>query len=97
MAQNIIFLDIDGVVHPLNEKHLPSLVNYDELINRCMTEDDMDDIEVLNGEFCDLQMAFLLEIINATSAKIVLSSTMAPRIVSLRSKRSPKATRCFAR
>ena len=75
MAQNIIFLDIDGVVHPLNEKHLPSLVNYDELINRCMTEDDMDDIEVLNGEFCDLQMAFLLEIINATSAKIVLSST----------------------
>ena len=76
MARNkIIFLDIDGVVHPLNSKHLPALVNYQDLLRRTEEEDARDTIEVLPGEFCPQQMTYLKSILTATQAKLVLSST----------------------
>ena len=30
----LLVFDVDGVLHPLNEKHLPADANYDEIIAR---------------------------------------------------------------
>ena len=76
----VIFLDVDGVLHPLNEKHLPKLAKLDDLVARA--DSDMERGEEpsytsppVEGEFLEENMHHLCHIVSTTSAKIVLSST----------------------
>ena len=67
-----IFLDIDGVVHPLNAKHIPAKADYDAWLNRAQSAPVT---EVIEGEFLPEHMALVKKIANDTDAEIVLSST----------------------
>ena len=80
-----MFLDVDGVLHPLNEKHLPADANYDEIIARGEgpgTEVDpvsgLKVSTVLKGEFLPRCMSILKKICDGAapfSVQIILSST----------------------
>ena len=86
----IIFLDVDGVLHPLNEKHLPSNVKMEELYQRVEEEEEAGDslemTRILEGEFMPDIMQRLSKTIDTCAAaataatsnnsvSIVLSST----------------------
>jgi len=78
-----IFLDVDGVLHPLNEKHLPSLVKKEHLFQRVEEEEEAGDTleitRVLEGEFVPEIMERLARTIKTcatnNSVHIILSST----------------------
>ena len=76
----VIFLDVDGVLHPLGPNFLPCLAVPDELFAR--TDDELEHCEeegfvftVVAGEFVPPCMAQLKRIVDTTGATIVLSST----------------------
>ena len=72
IPRSFIFLDIDGVVHPLNAKHIPAKADYDAWLNRAQSAHIT---EVIDGEFLPEHMALVKKIANDTDAQIVLSST----------------------
>lgn len=72
IPRSFIFLDIDGVVHPLNAKHIPAKADYDAWLNRAQSAPVT---EVIDGEFLPEHMALVKKIANETGAQIVLSST----------------------
>jgi hypothetical protein len=76
----VIFLDVDGVLHPLGPNFLPSLAVPEDLFSR--TDDEFEHGEeagfvfrVVPGEFVPTCMAELKRIVDTTGASIVLSST----------------------
>ena len=76
----ILFLDIDGVLHPLGANNLPKYASLNELSSRVdcdvLNGDDPDYIsQVVKGEFMSDNMTELCRIIDNTGAVIVLSST----------------------
>ena len=81
--ERFIFLDVDGVLHPLNEKQLPALVKQDDLFKRVQEEDELGEslktLDVLEGEFMPDIMLRLSKLIKEVSKNgevtIVLSST----------------------
>jgi len=73
-------LDVDGVLHPLNDKHFPDGSTIDEVILR--TEEEEEHWEeagystrVLPSEFVEEKLGLLRRIVTDTGAAIVLSST----------------------
>ena len=81
--ERFIFLDVDGVLHPLNEKQLPALVKPEDLFKRVQEEDELGEslktLDVLEGEFMADIMLRLSKLIKEVSKNgevtIVLSST----------------------
>ena len=81
--ERFIFLDVDGVLHPLNEKQLPALVKPEDLFKRVQEEDELGEslktLDVLEGEFMPDIMLRLSKLIKEVSKNgevtIVLSST----------------------
>ncbi|KAJ1489873.1 hypothetical protein T484DRAFT_1885069 [Baffinella frigidus] len=79
----VLFLDVDGVLHPLNGKSLPSLATLEDLSARA--DDDIADTddsgtgEAVDGEFVDSEefpcMSAFASVVRQTQARIVLSST----------------------
>jgi hypothetical protein len=79
-----ILLDVDGVLHPLNDKHLPKCANPSDIFKRVEEEDEAGDslqiVRVLNGEFIPEAMNRLRLIVQEAAAhggdvSIILSST----------------------
>lgn len=79
-----LFLDVDGVLHPLNEKHLPAEADYEHILARGQGSGNTIDPEtgvktaiVLDGEFLPRCMRALKRIHDDAGIpiKIVLSST----------------------
>ena len=82
MAAPVVFLDIDGVVHPLGSNYLPLYASKDALMERAdrelsMSEADLEThtSEVVKGEFIPPCMRALAEALEASGAAVVLSST----------------------
>ena len=83
IMKRFIFLDVDGVLHPLNEKQLPALVKKEDLFQRVQEEDELGErlktSDVLEGEFIPEIMLRLSKLIKEMSkngdVNIVLSST----------------------
>ena len=81
VMKHYLFLDVDGVLHPLNEKHLPSLVDPKDLLQRVDEEEKAGDalevVRVLSGEFHPPILSCLAKVLNDTAAKVdvILSST----------------------
>ena len=82
-ALRVIFLDVDGVLHPLGANHLPLGANMDDLSAR-IDEQQLEANEksatyvtrTLRGvEFLDEHLAQLRRIVTATGAEIVLTTT----------------------
>ena len=81
--ERFIFLDVDGVLHPLNEKQLPALVKQEDLFKRVQEEDELGESlktsDILEGEFMPDIMLRLSKLVKAVSKNgkvaIVLSST----------------------
>ena len=82
-ALRVIFLDVDGVLHPLGANHLPLGANIDDLSAR-IDEQQLEANETsatyvtrtLRGvEFLDEHLAQLRRIVTATGAEIVLTTT----------------------
>jgi len=72
----VIFLDVDGVLHPLNDRGLPAEVKYDELIERGNYISGSADVApVLEGEFLLDCMKQLRTLVETTGAALVCSST----------------------
>lgn len=76
----MVFLDVDGVLHPLSPKGLPDGATLAELVTRQDREDahaaDPHYVaETLPSEFRADRLAQLKRLVDATGAKIVLSST----------------------
>jgi hypothetical protein len=75
----IIFLDVDGVLHPLNEKHFPVGADVEDLVERADEDgkdtEDMGVSRVCTGEFHRQCMENLKDAVTKTGASIVLSST----------------------
>lgn len=77
---SVIFLDVDGVLHPLSPKGLPDGATLEELVARQDHEDahaadPLYVAETLPSEFKADRLALLKRLVDATGAKIVLSST----------------------
>ena len=75
-----IFLDVDGVLHPLGSNHLPSKAKKEDIFKRCELDLQHGEEEgyvslPIDGEFCLENMIHLKRIVEKTSACIVLSST----------------------
>ena len=72
----VIFLDVDGVLHPLNERGFPLEADYDELMERGdYITGSAPVAPVVEGEFLSHCMERLRVIVESTGANIVLSST----------------------
>lgn len=75
----IIFLDVDGVLHPLNEKHLPSNVKMEELYQRVEEEEEAGDslemTRILEGEFMPDIMQRLSKTIDTCAAAAATAAT----------------------
>eukprot|EP00520_Triparma_pacifica_P010943 CAMPEP_0118639140 /NCGR_PEP_ID=MMETSP0785-20121206/4066_1 /TAXON_ID=91992 /ORGANISM="Bolidomonas pacifica, Strain CCMP 1866" /LENGTH=216 /DNA_ID=CAMNT_0006530451 /DNA_START=78 /DNA_END=725 /DNA_ORIENTATION=+ len=75
----LIFLDVDGVLHPLTEKHFPVGADVSDLVDRA--DEDSADVEdvgtsrICKGEFHAQCMQNLKEAVERTGARIVLSTT----------------------
>ncbi len=75
-CRRLLFLDVDGVLHPLNEKHLPAEASVEDILARGEEEDVPGRPQrVLRGEFTDRNMAALKVVVDATGCSLVLSST----------------------
>eukprot|EP00036_Acanthoecidae_sp_10tr_P016641 CAMPEP_0206297888 /NCGR_PEP_ID=MMETSP0106_2-20121207/6406_1 /ASSEMBLY_ACC=CAM_ASM_000206 /TAXON_ID=81532 /ORGANISM="Acanthoeca-like sp., Strain 10tr" /LENGTH=187 /DNA_ID=CAMNT_0053728571 /DNA_START=123 /DNA_END=686 /DNA_ORIENTATION=- len=79
-ARRVVFLDVDGVLHPLNAKGHPANASLDALVARADAEathsdDEVWEFPVVAGEFGVPQMTQLARAVAASGAAIVLSST----------------------
>lgn len=75
-----MFLDIDGVVHPLNEKHFPAGSAMEAIFARSELEDKEREnpdfvMPILDVECRPELMARVKRIVDATGCEVVLSST----------------------
>ena len=70
----LIFLDVDGVLHPLTPKHMPAEANYGDWLQRG-DEAPRHATRVLSGEFVPRCMGVLKRLVERTGASLVLSST----------------------
>ena len=80
--KRFIFLDVDGVLHPLNERHVPALVDSEDLYKRVIEEEENDSDHtyvkrVLDGEFVpEIMRNIKTAIIDKIGdVSIILSST----------------------
>ena len=77
----VIFLDVDGVLHPLAKNHLPLHASEEDLMRRAdaemhMQSADRDRVgEAVAGEFWPPCMRPLADAVKRSGAEIVLSST----------------------
>ena len=75
----VIFLDVDGVLHPLGENFLPLHANLEDLVAR--TDEELSSTQteiptrVVEGEFMSECMAELKYIVDTHNVGIVLSTT----------------------
>ena len=80
-ASPLVFLDVDGVCHPLKSNGLPLHASLEALTRRTdddleLSDDDPNAIGgVVEGEFLEENMRRLAELVHAVGAHIVLSST----------------------
>ena len=80
MQAPILLLDVDGVLHPLGSNSLPAQCSLDELSARTDEGLERQDEEgyvtrAVSGEFTEPCMTALRRVVDATSCRIVLSST----------------------
>lgn len=78
MPRPVLFLDVDGVLHPLTPSGHAKLASLEALCARADAEADLPDdaiASVVEGEFIDECMTALASCVQATNARIVLSST----------------------
>lgn len=72
-ATPIIFLDVDGVLHPLDEKHFPVGAEVADLVSRADEDaEDVDDLgvsRVCTGEFHSKSMENLNLAVTRTGAR----------------------------
>ena len=86
----VVFLDVDGVLHPVGENHLPLYAELESLLARNDADLDCDSNDasyvspVVEGEFMVANMLALRTIVDATGANIVLTSTWRTNTVSRR-------------
>lgn len=74
----VIFLDVDGVLHPLDPRGLPARADFDELTARSEAELDLDSTataSVVRGEFEEENMRAMRACVAECGASIVLSTT----------------------
>ena len=76
--RRLVFLDVDGVLHPLSERGLPAEADVDDLVRRADEEDALPagaPLRVCAGEFLPRCLAVLRRVVDEAGADIVLSST----------------------
>lgn len=79
-GRRVIFLDVDGVLHPMGPTGIAAGCSMHEAIARAeeeaeRSEDSIWKYPICPGEFCEENMNALRTIVEATAAEIVLSST----------------------
>lgn len=88
---NIVFLDIDGVLHPLGDNNLPLYATLQDLVARNDSDLNCDDTDPnymsppVKGEFMEKNMSALRHLMQVIRpSAIVLSSTWRTRAYSVR-------------
>jgi len=74
----VIFLDVDGVCHPVKPSGHALYASMDALVARCEAEAELPEdatASTVEGEFISECMGALAKCVHSTSARIVLSST----------------------
>ena len=87
---SIVFLDIDGVLHPVGDNNLPLYASLEDLVARTDSDLDCDDTDPnyisppVKGEFVQENMRAFKHLIEVTRPSIVLSTTWRTKVYSIR-------------